>query len=69
MLTLPLTTETWQEHLLEKRLNLGRNIYNACLGEALLKAIAFDDEETIETSLALHRLGYYKFCKKYGSSF
>ncbi|MBM7676692.1 hypothetical protein [Gracilibacillus alcaliphilus] len=55
--------------MLEKRLNLGRNIYNACLGEALLKAIAFDDEETIETSLALHRLGYYKFCKKYGSSF
>ena len=34
MLTLPLKVETWQEHILEKRLNIGRNIYNACLGEA-----------------------------------
>ncbi len=31
---LPLKVETWQEHILEKRLNIGRNIYNACLGEA-----------------------------------
>lgn len=34
VLTLPLKVETWQEHILEKRLNLGRLIYNACLGEA-----------------------------------
>lgn len=34
MLTLPLRVEKWQEHILEKRLNIGRNIYNACLGEA-----------------------------------
>ena len=34
VLTLPLKVETWQEHILEKRLNIGRNIYNACLGEA-----------------------------------
>jgi putative transposase len=35
VLTLPLKVETWQEHILEKRLNIGRTIYNACLGEAL----------------------------------
>ena len=34
VLTLSLKVETWQEHILEKRLNIGRNIYNACLGEA-----------------------------------
>lgn len=34
VLTLPLKVEIWQEHILEKRLNIGRNIYNACLGEA-----------------------------------
>lgn len=34
VLTLPLKTTVWQEHILEKRLNIGRNIYNACLGEA-----------------------------------
>ena len=34
VMTLPLKVETWQEHVLEKRLNIGRNIYNACLGEA-----------------------------------
>jgi putative transposase len=34
VLTLPLKVETWQEHILEKRLNIGRTIYNACLGEA-----------------------------------
>ncbi|WP_413300230.1 hypothetical protein AA0X95_17980 [Bacillus sp. 1P10SD] len=32
--TLPLKVETWQEHILVKRLNIGRTIYNACLGEA-----------------------------------
>ena len=35
VLTLPLKVEIWQEHILEKRLNIGRTIYNACLGEAL----------------------------------
>ncbi|WML43460.1 transposase [Neobacillus sp. PS3-40] len=35
VLTLPLKVETWQEHILEKRLNIGRTIYNECLGEAL----------------------------------
>lgn len=34
VLTLPLKVETWQAHILEKRLNIGRYIYNACLGEA-----------------------------------
>ena len=34
VLTLPLKTERWQEHILEKRLDIARQIYNACLGEA-----------------------------------
>ena len=34
VLTLSLTVETWQAHMLEKRLNIGRMMYNACLGEA-----------------------------------
>ncbi|MBP3041837.1 hypothetical protein J9303_20595 [Bacillaceae bacterium Marseille-Q3522] len=34
VMTLPLKVGTWQEHILEKRLNIGRHIYNACLGEA-----------------------------------
>ncbi|WP_459566523.1 hypothetical protein [Clostridium sporogenes] len=33
VLTLPLKTEKWQEDILEKRLNIARQIYNACLGE------------------------------------
>ncbi|WP_458412194.1 RNA-guided endonuclease TnpB family protein [Schinkia sp. CFF1] len=35
ILTLPLKTERWQEYILEKRLEIARQIYNACLGEAL----------------------------------
>ena len=35
VLTLPLKTELWQEHILEKRLNVARTIYNSCLGEIL----------------------------------
>ena len=35
ILTLPLKTELWQNHILEKRLNIARMIYNACLGEIL----------------------------------
>lgn len=34
ILTLPLNTEDWQEHILERRLEIARMIYNACLGEA-----------------------------------
>lgn len=35
VLTLPLKTEKWQEDVLEKRLNIARQIYNACLREIL----------------------------------
>jgi len=35
VLTLALETEPWQEHFLEKRLNIARMIYNACLYEIL----------------------------------
>lgn len=34
-LTLGLKTELWQEHILEKRLNIARMIYNSCLCEIL----------------------------------
>jgi len=34
VLTLPLKVEIWQEHILEKRLNIGRTLYNDYLGEA-----------------------------------
>lgn len=33
VLTLKLKTERWQAHILEKRFEIGRKIYNACLGE------------------------------------
>lgn len=33
VLTLELKTEKWQEDVLDKRFNIGRQIYNACLGE------------------------------------
>lgn len=35
VVTLPLKTELGQEHKLNKRLEIARGIYNACLGEAL----------------------------------
>ena len=35
ILTLKLKTEPWQEHILEKRFEIGRQLYNACLSELL----------------------------------
>ena len=35
ILNLPLTVETWQEHILNKRFEVARQLYNACLGEAM----------------------------------
>jgi hypothetical protein len=35
ILNLPLGTEVWQEDILSKRLEMARNIYNACLGELM----------------------------------
>ncbi|WYE05373.1 transposase [Fusobacterium animalis] len=35
VLTLALKTELWQEHILEKRLNIAKMIYNSCLSEIL----------------------------------
>lgn len=32
-LTLELKTEKWQEDILDKRFNIGRQMYNAVLGE------------------------------------
>ena len=35
VVTIPLKTESWQEHILAKRLEIARQMYNACLGEVL----------------------------------
>ncbi|WLR51909.1 transposase [Bacillus tianshenii] len=35
VVTIPLKTELWQEHILTKRLEIARQMYNACLGEVL----------------------------------
>ncbi|AJA41474.1 transposase [Geobacillus virus E3] len=35
VLTLKLKTELWQEHILEKRFEIGRQLYNSCLRELL----------------------------------
>ncbi|MGG3939431.1 RNA-guided endonuclease TnpB family protein, partial [Anoxybacillus kestanbolensis] len=35
VLTLKLKTEIWQEHILEKRFEIARKLYNACLRECL----------------------------------
>ncbi|WP_231247361.1 helix-turn-helix domain-containing protein [Clostridium botulinum] len=35
ILTLKLKTEKYQEDILNKRLEISRNIYNSCLGEIL----------------------------------
>jgi len=32
---LPLQLPIWQQHRLEKKFKIGRNVYNSCLGEAL----------------------------------
>lgn len=37
--------------------------------QLVLKAIEFADQETIEKSIAFYQLGFYQFCKKYGSPF
>ncbi|MDC3425899.1 transposase [Aquibacillus sp. 3ASR75-11] len=43
---LPLHIPPWQQHLLEKKFKIARNVYNACLGEALKrhKAVKSDKE-------------------------
>ncbi|MGM0216677.1 DJ-1/PfpI family protein [Enterococcus sp. AZ109] len=33
--------------------------------EALLKAVAFSDWQTIEKTMDLHRMGYYAYCQEY----
>ncbi|MDG5786361.1 hypothetical protein QA612_02580 [Evansella sp. AB-P1] len=35
ILSLPLVTEEWQEDVLSKRLEIARNMYNACLGRLM----------------------------------
>lgn len=45
VLTLRLQTESWQKHILEKRFEIGRCLYNACLEECLkrYKKLQHDD--------------------------
>ncbi|MBB5171879.1 hypothetical protein HNQ41_000019 [Texcoconibacillus texcoconensis] len=45
ILTLPLSTEKWQEDVLFKRLEIARNIYNACLGELMKRYKRFKQDK------------------------
>lgn len=49
ILTLPLKTEVWQEHVLEKRFEIGRKIYNACLSELLKRYKKLQHDNTYKT--------------------
>jgi len=44
VLTLGLKTELWQEHILEKRLNIARMIYNSCLANEVVRGSGRTDE-------------------------
>lgn len=48
-LTLQLKIEKWQEDILDKRFEIGRNIYNGCLGEILKRYRNMIDSEEYKT--------------------
>ena len=59
VLTLGLKTELWQEHILEKRLNIARIIYNSCLSEILKRhrkmVNSFEDKEPMNMKRKLYQ--------------
>ncbi|PDM39751.1 MULTISPECIES: RNA-guided endonuclease TnpB family protein [unclassified Geobacillus] len=71
VLTLKLKTEPWQEYILEKRFEIGRQLYNACLHELLKRykksqndknyGVLIKQEKTKERNKLLNNLH-----KKYG---
>lgn len=55
VLTLPLKTEKWQEDILEKRLNIARQIYNACLGEILSRYRFMQRQKEYDDAMKMER--------------
>lgn len=51
VLTLPLKTELWQEHIINKRFNIARQIYNACLGEILKRNRAMRHDQRFQQAV------------------
>lgn len=49
VLTLKLKTEPWQEHILEKRFEIGRQLYNACLRELLKRYKKLQNDKNYRT--------------------
>ena len=72
VLTLPLKTELWQEHILEKRLNVARTIYNSCLGEILKRhkkmINSFEYKEISDLNKKERSKKYKELDKKYSIS-
>lgn len=48
VLTLKLKIEPWQEHILEKRFEIGRQLYNACLRELLKRYKKLQNDKNYE---------------------
>ena len=66
VLTLALKTELWQEHILEKRLNIARMIYNSCLSEILKrhrKMINSSEYKELEKKYLISKFELNKFVK------
>lgn len=72
VLTLPLKTEKWQEDILEKRLNIARMIYNACLSEILSRYYKMKKDAEYQNIKELDKKEqtkkYKELDKKYGVS-
>jgi hypothetical protein len=71
VLTLKLKTELWQEHILEKRFEIGRKIYNACLREILKRyqKLKHDTEyrKLMQQEKSKERnKQFHELCKQYG---
>jgi len=72
VLTLALKTELWQEHILEKRLNIARMIYNSCLSEILKRhrkmIISYEYKEISNLDKKEQSKRYKELDKKYSIS-
>jgi len=55
VLTLPLNTEIYQEDILDKRFNISRQIYNACLGEILKRYNHMRESKAYQRISKLHK--------------
>lgn len=55
VVTIPLKTEPFQEHILEKRFEIARNIYNACLGEIIKRHKAMRHDQRWQQALRMEK--------------